>query len=145
MALYKLKDFAGKYQDTDDISYDIDNYDVYSDVDNDSKIGTVKDILVDDSGRLRYLVVDTGFWVFGKKVLLPIGRSRISYTDRRVYATGLTKEQVENLPDFNDLEKIDYDYEERVRGVYRRPTAESTLDTSTPVDTSLNYSDRQPS
>ena len=142
MALYKLKDFAGNYQDNDDNNYDIDDFDVYSDVDND-KVGTVKDILVDDSGRLRYLVVDTGFWVFGKKVLLPIGRSRVSYTDRRVYATGLTREQVENLPNFDNLERIDYDYEEQVRGVYRRPTTESALDTSTPVDTSLNYS--QPS
>ncbi|BAZ51505.1 hypothetical protein NIES4103_41620 [Nostoc sp. NIES-4103] len=141
MALYKLEDFAADYKDTDVDNYDIKNFDVYSDVDND-KVGTVKDILVDDSGRIRYLVVDTGFWVFGKKVLLPVGRSRISYTDRHVYATGLTKEQVENLPDFNDLERIDYDYEERVRGVYRTPTTQAPLETPTAVDTSRDYTER---
>lgn len=118
MALYKLEDFADNYRDADFDNYNINNFDVYSDIDDD-KVGTVKHILVDDSGRFRYLVVDTGFWFFGRQVLLPIGRSRIEYTNRRVYANGLTKEQVENLPDFNDLERIDYDYEERVRGVYR--------------------------
>jgi uncharacterized protein (TIGR02271 family) len=124
MALYKLEDFANNYRDADFDNYSITNFDVYSDIDDD-KVGTVKHILVDDSGRFRYLVVDTGFWFFGRQVLLPIGRSRIEYTNRRVYANGLTKEQVNNLPDFNDLERIDYDYEERVRGVYRNQTRQT--------------------
>lgn len=118
MALYKLEEFAASYGNADFDNNDIKNFDVYSDINND-KVGTVKHILVDDSGHFRYLVVDTGFWFFGRQVLLPIGRSRIDYLNRRVYAIGLTKEQVENLPDFHDLEQIDYDYEERVRGVYR--------------------------
>jgi uncharacterized protein (TIGR02271 family) len=133
MTLYKLEDFAANYKDADFDNYEINNFDVYSDI-NDEKVGTVKHILVDDSGRFRYLVVDTGFWIFGKQVLLPIGRSRINYSDRRIYATGLTREQVENLPDFQDLERIDYDYEEQLRGVYRTPTREVPLETSTPLD-----------
>jgi uncharacterized protein (TIGR02271 family) len=141
MALYKLEDFAGNYSDADFDSYEVRDFDVYSDIDDD-KVGTVKHILVDDSGRFRYLVVDTGFWFFGRQVLLPIGRSRISYSNRRVYAIGLTKEQVENLPDFNDLEHVDYDYEERVRGVYRTPVRQASLETSTPVDAPLTSSDR---
>ncbi|WP_066375523.1 MULTISPECIES: DUF2382 domain-containing protein [unclassified Anabaena] len=149
MALYKLEDFAADYRDADSDNYDITNFDVYSDVDDD-KVGTVKHILVDDAGHFRYLVVDTGFWIFGKQVLLPIGRSRINYSDRRVYATGLTREQVESLPDFHNLERIDYDYEERVRGVYRTPLAERPLEASTPIETSSPldvssaYVDRQP-
>ncbi len=133
MTLYKLQDFAANYKDTDFDNYDITDFDVYSDI-NDEKVGSVKHILVDDSGRFRYLVVDTGFWIFGKQVLLPIGRSRMNYSDRRVYATGLTREQVDNLPDFHDLERIDYNYEEQLRGVYRTPTAEVPLDTSTSLD-----------
>ncbi|MBD2458374.1 DUF2382 domain-containing protein [Nostoc sp. FACHB-87] len=142
MDLYKLEDFAAQSDNTDFDNYNINNFDVYSDVDND-KIGTVKHILVDDSGRFRYLVVDTGFWFFGRQVLLPIGRSQIEYSNQRVYAKGLTREQVENLPDFNDLEKIDYDYEERVRGVYRTPVRQSSLETSTPVDAPPITSDRK--
>src|SRR6056297_1894440 len=136
MVLYKLEDLTADYTDTEDTdfdNYEIRDFDVYSDI-NDEKVGTVKNILVDDTGSFRYLVVDTGFWIFGKQVLLPIGRSRISYADRRVYATGLTQEQVESLPDFNDLERVDYDYEEQVRGVYRTPFAEKPLETSTPVE-----------
>ncbi|MEH1804357.1 DUF2382 domain-containing protein [Nostoc sp.] len=135
MALYKLEDFAGNYGDADFDSYEVRDLDVYSDIDDD-KVGTVKHILVDESGHFRYLVVDTGFWFFGRQILLPIGHSRISYSNRRVYAIGLTKEQVENLPDFNDLEHVDYDYEERVRGVYRTPVRQEPLNTSTPVETS---------
>ncbi len=133
MVLYKLADLSPGYTNTEFDNYEIQDFDVYSDV-NDERVGTVKNILVDDTGHFRYLVVDTGFWVFGKQVLLPIGRSRISYGDRRVYATGLTKDQVESLPQFDELERVDYDYEERVRGVYRPPFAETPLETSTPVE-----------
>ncbi|KZL49316.1 MULTISPECIES: DUF2382 domain-containing protein [Cyanophyceae] len=133
MVLYKLEDLAADYTITDSDNYEIRDFDVYSDINNE-KVGHVKNILVDETGSFRYLVVDTGFWIFGKQVLLPIGRSRISYADRRVYATGLTQEQVESLPDFNDLERVDYDYEEQVRGVYRTPFAETPLETSTPVE-----------
>ncbi|QOV21334.1 DUF2382 domain-containing protein [Anabaenopsis elenkinii] len=133
MVLYKLADLSPGYTSTEFDNYEIRDFDVYSDVNNE-KVGTVNNILVDDTGHFRYLVVDTGFWVFGKQVLLPIGRSRISYGDRRVYATGLTREQVESLPQFDELERVDYDYEERVRGVYRPPFAETPLETSTPVE-----------
>jgi len=143
MTLYKLEDFAANYKDAEFGKYEIQNFDVYSDIDDD-KVGTVKHILVDDSGHFRYIVVDTGFWIFGKQVLLPIGRSQINYSAQRVYAQGLTKEQVENLPDFQDLERVDYDYEERVRGIYRTPmtgaSTTRTKRTSTPTYDRNTYS-----
>ncbi len=52
----------------------------------DQKVGTVKNILVDEAGCFRYRVVDTGFWIFGKQVLLPVGRTRIFPNSKRVYA-----------------------------------------------------------
>ncbi|HEY9768590.1 MAG TPA: DUF2382 domain-containing protein [Coleofasciculaceae cyanobacterium] len=116
MVLYKLEEFNPNYQDAFE-GDDIKKYDVYSDIDDD-KIGSVKNIMVDETGRFRYLVVDTGFWIFGKQVLLPVGRSQIDFSDRRVYAVGLTKEQVQNLPEFSEDLNIDRDYEERVTGVY---------------------------
>ena len=141
MALYKIEDFTADSNydgpELDDSEVEkIKHFDVYSDIDDD-KVGTIKYILVDDSGRLRYLVVDTGFWFFGRQVLLPIGRSRIDYDKRRVYANKLTKQQVENLPDFKDLQEIDYDYEERVRGVYRPPIAQEPLESSTPLESPI--------
>ncbi|MBD2203994.1 DUF2382 domain-containing protein [Calothrix sp. FACHB-1219] len=135
MALYKLQDFDPNYRDTFQ-GDDIKGLGVYADG-RDEKIGTVSDVLVDDEGHFRYLVVDLGFWIFGKKVLLPIGRARIDYNVDRVYVIGMTREQAENLPEFNERSTVDYDYEERVRGVYRNPVdATSAVDTSRPLDAS---------
>ncbi|BAY12227.1 DUF2382 domain-containing protein [Calothrix sp. NIES-2098] len=134
MALYKLNDFDPNYRDTFQGS-DIKGLGVYAEG-TDEKIGTVNDVLVDDEGHFRYLVVDLGFWIFGKKVLLPIGRARIDYNVDRVYAIGMTRQQAEDLPEFNERSGVDYDYEERVRGVYRRPLdATGSVDTTSAVDT----------
>ncbi|MEH2412183.1 DUF2382 domain-containing protein [Nostoc sp.] len=144
MVLHKLEDFEPNYQDSFD-GHDIKGLGVYAQG-ADEKIGTVSDVLVDEEGHFRYLVVDLGFWIFGKKVLLPIGRSRIDYKTDRVYTIGLTREQAEDLPEFNERQTLDYDYEERVRGVYRQP-ADSALplgaslpqpgDYALPLDASL--------
>ena len=139
MVLYKLEDFDSEYQDA--VGRDeIKGLDVYTDKD-DEKVGSVKEILVDESGRLRYLVVDTGFWIFGKQVLLPVGRTRVFPNSKRVYALGFTKEQAEQLPEFSSDLKIDNDYEERVRGVYRTQPLErsAALETSAPLDTPTAY------
>ena len=132
MALVKLKDFDPNYRET--IGDDgIIGFSVYADA-TDEKVGTVKDILVDETtGKFRYLIVDLGFWIFGKKILLPIGLSRINFNDERVYAKGLTKEQAKNLPEFNDDLKIDYDYEDRVRGIYRTPATDTLVNPVAPV------------
>ncbi len=118
MALVKIRDYNSNYKDDIFDGNDINSYAVYEDV-NDEKVGSVDDILVDETGRLRYFVIDTGFWIFGKKVLLPVGRTQIDYNRDRIYAVGFTKEQAENLPRYDSDTVIDYDYEERVRGSYR--------------------------
>lgn len=117
MPLLKLKDFDPNYRETFG-GYDIKGLDVYSNINNE-KIGTVHDLLVDEQGHFRYFIVDLGFWGFGKKVLLPVGRTQIDNDGRQIHAIGFTKEQAENLPEFNESLKIDRHYEERVRGVYR--------------------------
>jgi uncharacterized protein (TIGR02271 family) len=136
MVLYKLEDFEPNYRDSFE-GHDIKGLGVYTQG-TDEKIGTVNDVLVDEDGHIRYLVVDLGFWIFGKKVLLPIGRARIDYNSDRVYTIGLTREQAEDLPEFNERLALDYDYEERVRGVYRRPGEYTTpVEASRPVEASV--------
>lgn len=135
MALYKIKDFDPDYRNHFD-GDDVKDLDLYSGND---KIGSVNDVLVDENGQFRYLIINTGAWIFGKKVMLPIGRARIDYNARRVYADGLTKEQVENLPEFSEDMKLDYDAEERVRNVYRGGSttmtpAETPLESSAPLN-----------
>ncbi|MDY7012662.1 MAG: DUF2382 domain-containing protein [Cyanobacteriota bacterium] len=120
MALVKISDFYPDYKQQVFEGEEIKDYSVYND--RDEKIGGVHDILLDETGRFRYFVIDTGFWIFGKQVLLPIGRARMDYANQRVYVLGLTKEQAENLPEYRSDMTVDYDYEERVRSTYR-PTA----------------------
>jgi len=117
MALYKVADYDPNYSDVFQ-GQDIKDMSVYVEG-GQEKVGTISDILVDEEGRFRYVVVDLGFWIFGKKVLMPVGRTRIDYNDSRIYAIGMTREQAENLPEYDENQVIDYDYEETVRGVYR--------------------------
>lgn len=127
MPLYKFKEFYPDYRKTFGNSevINLDSYSVYSGND---KVGSVEDVLVDGSGRFRYLVVDTGFWIFGKKVLLPIGLAHFDYNNNRANVDGLTREQVENLPDFKSAKVDEYDaYEERTRQTYA-PLAERRSD-----------------
>lgn len=130
MALYKIADFNPSYREDAFEGKDIKGFDAYAG-ETEQKIGTVKDVLVDESGRFRYLVIDTGVWVLGKKVLLPVGRSRMDLDSRRVYAVGLTsKEQAERLPDYDPTMSVDYNYEEQVRDIYRTETPATSLNES---------------
>ncbi|WP_046495799.1 PRC-barrel domain-containing protein [Streptomyces odonnellii] len=48
-----------------------------------------------------YIVVDTGPWILGKEVLLPVGTvTRIDTDDRKIYVDR-TKEQIKNAPEFH--------------------------------------------
>ena len=133
MLLYKIEEFNPNYRQEAFDGEDIKGLDVYAG-NTDEKIGTINNVLVDETGRIRYFAIETGFWIFGKKVLLPVGLCRIDFDAGRVYATGIrSKQQVESLPRYEDGMAVDYDYEEQVRGVYRTPTAQA----SAPVEASL--------
>lgn len=136
MALYKISDFDADYRDSFQ-DKDIKGLSVYTES-SDEKIGSISDVLVDDEGKFRYFVVDLGFWIFGKKVLLPVGRSRVDYNADRVYAIGMTRQQAEDLPEFSDRLALDYDYEERVRGVYRNPNERNLSNTSS-INSNSDY------
>jgi hypothetical protein len=66
----------------------------------DGAIGTVTDLLFNDTTWLvRWLVVDTGNWLTGRKVLLP--PSALAHIDHigRQFSVRLTKQQVKDCPD----------------------------------------------
>ncbi len=73
----------------------------------DGPIGTVKDFLFDDrSWQCRWLVVDTGGWLTGRKVLIhPSAIGMIDHNDR-VMPVDLTKAQVKDSPDILDHEPV---------------------------------------
>ncbi|MBW4465409.1 MAG: DUF2382 domain-containing protein [Pegethrix bostrychoides GSE-TBD4-15B] len=121
MTLHKIKDFYPDYNEQFG-DHDLLSFSLYAGQNRD-KVGSVDNLLVDDEGRFRYLVVNTGAWIFGKKVLMPIGQAQFDYNEKRVYATRLTREQVEDLPEYNPDQVLNYDYEEQVRGSYRSGVA----------------------
>ncbi len=141
MALLKIADLYPNFTENIFGGDDVKSFSVYNHAND--KIGSVYDIIVDETGRFRYLVIDTGFWIFGKKVLLPIGKASIDHDHERVYAHGLTKEQAENLPEYDEDMTIDYDYEERVRKVYRGVEYDDSKVYNQDVD-AYDY-DREPS
>ena len=130
MPLHLIKDFDPDYLNHFENQSPL-GYDLYS---GKEKVGSIDNLLVDDNGKFRYLIVSTGIWIFGKKVLLPIGRAQITNNERRVYVDGLTSSQVEQLPEYQEGNSVDYEQEEQVRSVYR-PLATNSLEASAPLDT----------
>ena len=65
-----------------------------------------------------YIVVDTGPWIFGKKVLLPAGViDSYDLEDTCVYVQR-TKDEIKNAPEFDPDKKIDDRYREQYGSYY---------------------------
>ncbi len=70
---------------------------------NDEKLGTIDDVIFNhSSGDITYIVVDTGGWFSSKKFLVPAYRLHTSTHDEGAYSVNLDKEQVENLPRYQE-------------------------------------------
>ncbi len=95
---------------------DVVGYDVEA---TDGHIGKI-DKASQDTSR-NYLVVDTGFWIFGKKRMVPAGLvSRVDDNDKRVFIS-MSKDQIKSAPDYDDVERrySDDDYDTTFGGYYR--------------------------
>jgi hypothetical protein len=67
-----------------------------------------------------YIVVDTGFWIFGKKRMLPAGViDRIDYDARKVHVN-LTKDQIHEAPDYDTEREREEAYRQDI-GTYYGP------------------------
>lgn len=65
----------------------------------DGEIGSVDEATYDTGAS--YIVVDTGPWIFGKKVLLPAGViDQIDVTNRKVIVNR-TKDEIQKAPEFD--------------------------------------------
>lgn len=70
-----------------------------------------------------YIVVDTGAWIFGKKVLLPASViDRVDATAEKVYVNR-SKDEIKNAPEFDEKEYRDDAYRRRVGDYYGRSEA----------------------
>ena len=67
------------------------------------------------------VVVDTGFWIFGKKRLVPAGVvQRVDHDEEKVYV-GMTKDQIKAAPDYDDQGRYsDDDFDDTFGSYYSR-------------------------
>jgi len=83
----------------------------------DGSIGKIDEATGDTSRQ--YLVVDTGFWIFGKKRLIPAGMAtRVDHAAEKVYVS-MTKDQIKQAPDFDEaMTSHDDAYYDKYSGYY---------------------------
>ena len=93
---------------TDVIGYDVEALD--------GSIGKI-DAATYDAGS-AYIVVDTGPWIFGKKVMLPAGVIRNSDPGEEKVFVNRTKDQIKNAPEFDDSLTGDQSYRTRLGSYY---------------------------
>jgi hypothetical protein len=94
---------------------DLNGYDVEA---LDGSIGKVDEAT--DEAQSGYLVVDTGFWIFGKKRMIPAGVVRNVDADSETVYVGMTKDQIKSAPDFDEVRKRNEDYRKEVGDYYSR-------------------------
>jgi hypothetical protein len=84
----------------------------------DGSIGKVDDATYDAGAA--YIVVDTGPWIFGKKVMLPAGTiQRADHEDEKVFVNR-TKDQIKDAPEFEETIGYDSSYRGRLSSYYDR-------------------------
>lgn len=87
----------------------------------DEEIGHVDDFVIeDDTWAIRYLVVDTGNWWSGKKVLVsPRWIDRIGWSESTVFVN-LSSEAIKQSPEYTGAHSLTRDYENWLHGHYDR-------------------------
>jgi hypothetical protein len=85
----------------------------------DGEIGEVREFYFDDqSWTVRYLIVKTGFWLFGRKVLISPQALQPTDWDNREFPVNLSKEQIRHSPDIDTDEPVSRQQEELLHAYY---------------------------
>ena len=76
------------------------------------------ELLEEWDDRYRYVIVDTGPWIFGRKVMLPAGTvERVDWNDKTVYVDR-TKDQIKDSPELGEKGMTDRSYRDRLGTYY---------------------------
>jgi uncharacterized protein YrrD len=88
----------------------------------DGNIGTIADLYFDDERwAVRYVVVDTGGWLTGRKVLISPRAFGEPEWHARVLPVSLTKTQVQRSPDIDTNKPVSRQHEAAHLGYYEYP------------------------
>jgi hypothetical protein len=82
----------------------------------DGSIGKIDEATYD--AGTSYVVVDTGPWIFGKKVLLPAGTIQRIDHDNEAVVVDRSKDEIKNAPEFDESVERDRDYLDRYGNYY---------------------------
>ena len=81
----------------------------------DGSIGKVDEATYEVGGS--YVIVDTGPWIFGKKVMLPAGVVQRVDPENETIFVNRTKDEIKSAPEFDDT-IADADYRNRLSDYY---------------------------
>ena len=84
----------------------------------DGEIGKVDEATKEVGGS--FLIVDTGPWIFGKKVMIPAGLIRDIDPDTETIFANRTKDEIKNAPEFDEKRFHDQAYRDELGGYYSR-------------------------
>lgn len=84
----------------------------------DGDIGKVDEATSEVGGS--FIVVDTGPWIFGKKVMLPAGVIRDIDPDAETIFVNRTKDEMKAAPEFDEQRYHDQAYRDELGGYYGR-------------------------
>lgn len=85
----------------------------------DGGIGSVDEATYEVAGS--YLIIDTGPWIFGRKVMLPAGVVERVDPESETVFVNRTKDEIKNAPEFDpDTGRTDDDYRSRLGEHYGR-------------------------
>jgi hypothetical protein len=83
----------------------------------DGKIGKVDEHTRDVQSQ-GFIVVDTGPWIFGKKVMLPAGIVQSVDLDEEKVYVNRTKDEIKNAPEFDEDAFREQPYRDSVSSYY---------------------------
>jgi hypothetical protein len=99
----------------------------------DGSIGKVDEATYDADAS--FLVVDTGPWIFGKKVLLPAGLVERVDRDEETVHVDRTKDEIRQAPEFDNADYRGDRYRSEVGDYYlARPTGTSEVEPEPEAD-----------
>jgi sporulation protein YlmC with PRC-barrel domain len=91
----------------------------YSLIETDGEIGEVDEFYFDDTRwAIRYLVIKTGNWLSGRKVLISPNALLTPDWDNEEFPVNLTKAQIESSPDINTDNPVSRQHEEELFSYY---------------------------
>jgi sporulation protein YlmC with PRC-barrel domain len=96
-----LRDY--RFSNVDEATDDVRGSKVYGF--NDEKLGKIDDVIFDHaSGRIQYVVIDTGGWLSSKKFLVPPQALRPSVDHDEDFRVDLSQAQIESFPPYNEAD-----------------------------------------